>query len=113
MKISEIIPRLDLAVYSLGDPERDIKGVVSGDLLSFIMAEAREGWLWITIQVHLNVCAVAVLKEVPFILLASGRRPESDLVDRCLIERIVLAGTQFSAYETAGRLWEAGLAKTP
>jgi hypothetical protein len=111
MRISEITGRLGLTVYSPGDPAREIGGVISGDLLSFIMAEAREGWMWITIQVHLNVAAVAVLKEVPFILTASGRKPEKDLVDRCLAEGITLAGTGLSAFEAAGRLWEAGLGR--
>ncbi|MBL3540508.1 serine kinase [Aminivibrio sp.] len=108
MKISGITELLGLTVYSPGDPAREIGGVIIGDLLSFIMAEAREGWLWITIQVHLNVAAVAVLKEVPFVLIASGRKPEKDLVDRCLAEGITLAGTDMSAFEAAGRLWEAG-----
>jgi len=108
VKISEIVRQLDLKTYSAGDGEREISGVVSGDLLSFIMAEAREGWMWITVQVHLNVAAVAVLKDVPFVLIASGRQPEKDLVERCAAEGITLAGTPFSSYEAAGRLWETG-----
>ncbi len=111
MKISDIISLLALEVYVEGDEEREIKGVVTGDLLSFIMAEAMEDWLWITIQVHLNVAAVAVLKDVPFIIIASGRTPGDDLVERCRIEGISLSGAAPSAYETAGRLWEAGLGK--
>ncbi|MGD9820982.1 MAG: serine kinase [Aminobacteriaceae bacterium] len=111
MRVSEIGDCLDLTVCSPGDQAREIGGVVSGDLLSFIMAEAREGWMWITIQVHLNVAAVAVLKDVPFILIASGRKPEKELVDRCLSEGITLACTRLSAFEAAGRLWEAGLGR--
>jgi|LSQX01.2.fsa_nt_gb hypothetical protein len=113
MKVSEIAELLGLRLYSPGDPDREIGGVISGDLLSFIMAEAREGWMWITIQVHLNVAAVAVLKEVPFILAASGRKPEKELIERCIEEGITLAGTELSSFETAGKLWEAGLGRLP
>ncbi len=111
MKISEVISMLGLEVYVEGDGEREIKGVITGDLLSFIMAQAMEDWLWVTIQVHLNVAAVAVLKDVPLIITASGRKPGKDLEDRCRIEGISLAGATASAYEVAGRLWEAGLGK--
>ena len=106
MRVSEIGDCLDLTVCSPGDPAREIGGVVSGDLLSFIMAEAREGWMWITIQVHLNVAAVAVLKDVPFILVASGRAPEQALVERCAAEGISLAVTKLPAFEAAGALRE-------
>lgn len=112
MKISDITELLGPTVYSPGDQAGEIGGVITGDLLSFIMAEAREGWLWITIQVHLNVAAVAVLKDVPFILTASGRKPDKDLVERCLAEGVTLAGTDLSAFEAAGRLWEAGLGRS-
>lgn len=111
MKISDLCSALGAVVYSSGDTKRDVGGVIVGDLLSFIMAEAREGWAWVTIQVHLNVAAVAVLKDVPFILIASGRKPDKNLVERCEEEGITLAGTDLSSYECSGRLWEAGLGR--
>jgi len=54
------------------------------------------------------VAAVAVLKDVPFVLLASGRQPEKELVERCAAEGITLAGTRLSSFEAAGKLWETG-----
>jgi len=51
---------------------------------------------------------VAVLKDVPFVLLASGRQPEKELVERCAAEGITLAGTRLSSFEAAGKLWETG-----
>lgn len=105
MTISEIVRKLNLEVFSRGSGETEIRGVIVGDLLSFIMAEARENWAWVTIQVHLNVCAVAVLKDVPLVLIASGRKPARDLADRCEAEGITLAGTSLSAYEVSGLLY--------
>ena len=106
MKIRDVVEKTGASVLVPGDIERELTGAISGDLLSFIMAEAREGWLWITIQVHLNVAAVAVLKDVPFILVASGRAPEQALVDRCVTEGITLAATPLSAFVAAGVLKE-------
>lgn len=111
MKICEIIECAGAVVHSPGNLDKEIEGALSGDLLSFIMAEAREGWLWVTIQVHLNVAAVAVLKDVPFILIASGRTPEKALVERCVTEGLTLAVTRLSAFDVAGVLREAGLTK--
>ena len=106
MKIRDVIEKTGATVLAPGDAERELAGAISGDLLSFIMAEAKEGWLWITIQVHLNVAAVAVLKDVPFILVASGRAPEQALVERCTTEGITLAVTKIPAFEAAGVLRE-------
>jgi len=106
MKTRDVVEKTRATVLVLGDMERDLTGAISGDLLSFIMAEAMEGWLWITIQVHLNVAAVAVLKDVPFILVASGRAPEQALIERCAAEGITLAVTRFSAFDAAAALQE-------
>ena len=109
MKIADILKQMKPTVYSSGDGEKIINGVILGDLFSFVMAEAKEGWLWITIQTHLNVSAVAVLKDVPFILVASGRKPEKELVDRCVAEGITLAGTPMTSYEAAVKLYDMGV----
>ncbi len=106
MRIADILKQLEMTVYTPGDGEKIIEGVILGDLFSFIMAEAKEGWLWITIQIHLNVSAVAVLKDVPFILLASDRKPTKELIERCTAEGITLAGTPLTSYEAAGKLYE-------
>ncbi|WP_286952150.1 MULTISPECIES: serine kinase [Aminobacterium] len=109
MNIQFIIDSLELEVVSLGRPEIEISGALAGDLLSFIMASAREKWVWITIQTHLNIAAVAVLKDVPFIILAGGRRPAEDLIERCKEEDLTLASSSLSVYEICGRLYEMGL----
>lgn len=108
MRIADILKQMETTVYSPGDGEDNRRGH-SGDLFSFVMAEAKEGWLWITIQIHLNVSAVAVLKDVPFILLASDRKPEKELIERCASEGITLAGTSLTSYEAAGKLYEMGV----
>ena len=75
MRISEVFRSLDLEIHVEGDLEKALFGGVAGDLLSFVMKVAGEGNVWVTVQNHVNVAAVAVLKEIPFVLLASGRVP--------------------------------------
>ena len=112
MRIRDVVEMTGAALLVQGDVDRELSGAISGDLLSFIMAEAREGWLWITIQVHVNVAAVAVLKDLPFILVVSGRTPDETLVERCAAENITLATTGLSAFDAAGVLKESGLSGT-
>jgi len=109
LKISEVFRSLDLEIHVEGDLERALSGGVVGDLLSFVMKVASEGNGWITVQNHVNVAAVAVLKEIPFILLASGRAPSPELVDRCRQEGITLATSTLDAYPLCGKLYELGL----
>ena len=53
MKVSELVEKLDLKVYS-GQKglDREITGGYVSDLLSDVMGNAQEGQLWITLQVH-------------------------------------------------------------
>jgi hypothetical protein len=104
MKLHEVINALNPDVICKGDGERNISGVIVGDLLSYIIGEAQEGEIWVTIQIHLNVSAVAVLKELPMIILASGRVPSEELADKCREENIAIVIVKESAYEVCAKL---------
>ena len=106
MKLNEVIDAMNAAVVCGGDGERDITGVITGDLLSFVIGEAKEGEIWVTIQIHLNVAAVAVLKELPMIVLSSGREPSMELVNKCQEENIALIVVKESAYDVCAKLHE-------
>ena len=109
MNIAEICKALELDVAHPGDGVREIEGVIVGDLLSHILGEARENWAWVTIQIHMNVAAVAVLKELPMIILTSGRTPQDDMAEKCREENIALATTRLSSYEVCCRLCGLGI----
>jgi hypothetical protein len=104
MNIAEVCKALDLEVVHPGNGALEVEGVIVGDLLSHIMGEARENWIWVTIQVHMNVAAVAVLKELPLVVLSSGRVPQDDMAGKCREENIALATTPLSSYEVCCRL---------
>ena len=104
MKLSEVIDAFESKVICEGDGERVISGVIAGDLLSFIIGEAKEGEIWVTIQIHLNVAAVAVLKELSMVILASGKEPSKELADKCREENIALIVVKESSYETCAKL---------
>lgn len=98
MKLSDVLQKLNGEILCKGDENREITGVIVGDLLSHIIGEAREGEAWITIQIHLNVSAVAVLKELPLIVIASGRQPSEELLSKCTEENIAIVSLKVPAY---------------
>ena len=113
MNIAQICSALELNVFHPGDGSREIRGAIVGDLLSHILGEAREDWLWVTIQIHMNVSAVAVLKDLPLLILSSGRVPQADLAEKCKEENIALANTPLTSYEVCCRLCRLGIGHDP
>jgi hypothetical protein len=109
MKISDLSELQDLEVIVPGNPDREITGGVAGDLLSCVMAEAEPGMIWVTIQVHVNVAAVAVLRDVSGIVLASGRKPNPDLVEKCREESLFLGVCSRKAFDACVALHALGV----
>ena len=107
--LGEICREIDAEVHVAGDPARDIEKVVVGDLLSFIMGSDADGAAWVTIQSHLNVAAVAVLKDTPMVIIAAGRKPADDLKARCEAEKIALVTAKDSIFDVCLHLGKLGL----
>ena len=110
MNLAELVERLDLKVHSGRDElARAVSGGYAGDLLSDVIANGQKGRVWITIQIHPNVVAVAVLKELAAIVIANGREPAAETVDRARKEHVPILGTTLTAFEIAGRLHGLGV----
>ena len=109
MNAAEVCKALELDVVHPGDCAREIEGAIVGDLLSHVLGEARENWLWVTIQAHVNAAAVAVLKELSLVILSSGRTPHEDMAEKCREEGVALALTRLSSYEVCCRLCGLGI----
>jgi hypothetical protein len=110
MNLAELIKRLDLKVFA-GQDEllRTISGGFVGDLLSDVIAHSRKNHLWVTFQVHPNIVAVAVLRELAGIVLVNGREPDPETTERAQRERVPIIGTSLSAFDLVGRLHELGI----
>ena len=60
MKLSELQGALPMEVhYAPDNLNGDITGVYCSDLLSNVMGQAKPGMLWVTMQAHPNIVAVA------------------------------------------------------
>lgn len=107
MKLSEAIEKLGLRPLTPPrDAETEVRGGYVSDLLSDVMGHAEKDTLWITLQVHRNVVAVASLKEVAAVVLVNGAEPDEQTLAEARAEGVALLSTRMSAFETAGRLYE-------
>lgn len=105
MTLKEIVEKLPLSVRCCGDRlDRTITGGYSGDLMSDVIANGQPGNLWITMQVHVNIIAVAVLKDIAGIIIVKGREPSGETVSRASAEHVPILLCDLPAFEIAGRL---------
>ncbi len=110
MKAAELIERFGLTVAAGENGlDRLVKGGYCGDLLSEIMANAPTGCVWLTIQVHQNIVAVAVLREMAAIILVGGNTPDEETKAKADEEGIPVLLTPLDTFSMAGKLYAAGV----
>jgi predicted transcriptional regulator len=110
MKLAELVDECKLTVKAAAAGlDREVKGGYAGDLLSDVMANSKEGDIWVTIQGHPNVVAVATLRDLAGIILANGRQPDAETVQRAEEEGIPILCTPLPTYEIVGRLYRLGI----
>ena len=107
MTVKELVEKMNLTVFcGQENLDREIKGGYTSDLLSDVMGFAREGQVWITLQTHKNVLAIASLKELAAILLVKGNKPEEDMLEQAIDEGIPVLGTDAQTFETTGKVYQ-------
>jgi len=87
----------------------EVTGGYASDLLSDVIAHSRKGNIWITIQTHPNIVAVATMKELTAIILAGGREPDPETVQKAEEEGIPILVSPLFTFELAGRLYQTGI----
>ncbi len=74
-----------------------------------MLANAPAGGVLVTLQVHLNVIAVAGHAGLAAVVFSSGRKPEDDVIARAAEEGLALFGSPADTFDLAGRLYELGI----
>jgi predicted transcriptional regulator len=107
VKLGEVVEKLSLDVKTVrAGLEKDVSGVYVSDLLSDVMANSKEGNIWVTLQTHLNIVAVAGLKSLAGIIIVNDRQPEKDITEKAEAEKVTIMTTSFPSFEVAGRLYQ-------
>ncbi len=107
MKVTEIVEKLGLTIFSGHEGlEREVTGGYASDLLSDVMGHAPAGAVWITLQTHRNVMAIASLRDLSAVILTGSSKPADDTAAQSNEEGIPVLGTVMPAFELAGKLYE-------
>ena len=107
MTVQQLIEKLGLRIYSGQEGlQNEITGGYVSDLLSDVMGNADTGHVWVTLQTHKNVMAIASLKDMAAIILVNNHQPEEDTLQQSNEEGIPILGTEMSTFEVTGKLYE-------
>ena len=110
MKLQEVVDSLSLEVKTTSaNLTKEVTGGYVSDLLSDVIANSKEGNVWITLQTHQNIVAVATLKELSGIILVNNRTPDADTLKKAEAEGIPVMISSLPAFEVVGRLYTLGL----
>ena len=113
MKCKDIVEKLHLEVSSASNKlDCEISGGYASDLLSDVLANSNEGNIWITLQVHQNIVAVASMKGLSAIVIVNGRKPEEDTIKKAEEENIPILISKLPAFELIGKLCTLGIGGT-
>jgi hypothetical protein len=110
MQINEIVEKLGLAVLVGADNlKADVTGGYVADLLSCVIAGADPHDLWVTLQTHVNIVAVAALKEVAGIVVAENAVVPDATLEKATQQGVVMLSSPLPIYETVKQLVALGL----
>jgi hypothetical protein len=113
MKLTELIQKLNLSVRSAkGSLEREVTGGYASDLLSDVLANSKEGNIWITLQIHQNIVGVASMKDLAGIILVNSREPESETLEKAEAEKVPIMVSEMPTFELIGMLYSLGIVGT-
>ncbi len=111
MNLQQIIEALNLKSITTPQNFNEIEpscGYAS-DLLSCVMAGAPKKSLWVTLQAHGNIIAVATLLDLSAVIITEGAQPDQSTIDKAREENVILLGTEAPTFYVIGKLWELGL----
>ena len=110
MTLEELCRHLPLQVRAA--PEKlstEVTGGYASDLLSCVMAKAQAGCVWVTLQSHPNIVAVASLANLAGIIITEGMNPDAATIEKAEEQGVPLLTTEFTTFTVVGRLFELGV----
>jgi len=109
MIVQELVATLGFQVVCPGDIEREVTGGYASDLLSCVMARARPGFVWVTLQAHPNVVAVASLLDLSAVIVTEGAAPDEDTVERARENGVTFLQSSHTTFTVVAQLSALGV----
>lgn len=110
MKVHDLVAALGLKVLAGREAlEREVTGGYAADLLSCAMARARAGNVWVTLQAHANVVAVASLLDLAAVVITEGVEPDAATIEKAGEAGVVLLSTPRTTYALVAEMARLGV----
>ena len=110
ISLKEITEKVNLKpVSSLGSLDREVVGGYASDLLSCALRGAKKDSIWVTLQCHQNVVAVASLSGLAGVIITEGNDPDQETLTRAEKEGVVLMVTPKTTFTVVGELTRLGV----
>jgi hypothetical protein len=110
MIIQDVIEQLNLSIVTSANLVAQVTGGYASDLLSCVMASAKAGNVWVTLQAHPNVVAVASLLELSAVIITEGVSPDPETTNKADQEKVTLLATTKDTFTVVGELTALGIA---
>jgi hypothetical protein len=108
--VAEMVQQLALTVVTeKAGTGIAITGGYASDLLSCVMAKAQAGNVWVTLQAHPNVVAVASLLNLACVIVTEGAVVEQPTIDKAEEVGIPILSTSLTTYAVVERLHDIGI----
>ncbi|MDR2135005.1 MAG: hypothetical protein LBO76_00115 [Treponema sp.] len=105
MTIREAAAALGAQIVQGEFEDAPLTGAYTSDLLSDVMANARDGGALITIQAHKNTVAVATLVNIAAIVVCNSRPLPPDMLEAARDEGIAVLLTGENQFTVSGKLY--------
>ena len=89
--------------------DRAVEGVFISDMVSDVMAGAKSGNLWLTVQTHKSIVPAANLVDVAAIVITSGKQVPQETVDLASKYDIAILSTELATFDLVSKLQACGL----
>jgi len=110
LTVADLTRELSLTVVAAAKGlDIPVTGGYTSDLLSNVMGFATPGSIWVTMQGHQNIIAVASLAGLAAVVVAGGVEPEKDAIEKANSQDIILLTSKLSTFELVGQLYQLGI----
>ena len=109
MLLRTIASQLALRALTEASEGTEVTSGYASDLLSDVLAKAKNGTLWVTNQKHQNVVGVAVMLNLAGVVIAGGIEPDENTLEKAAVEGVPFYATDMSMFELVGKLYELGV----
>lgn len=100
MTVKQLAKECGFTVLHLAEESGEVSGAYACDLLSWVIGRAEAGSALVTVMTNVNVIAVAVMAELPCVILSEGVSLDEVALQKAQMQGISVLSSNLPTYET-------------